>query len=329
MQEALYGPAGFYRRPEGPAGHFRTSVSATPVFAEAVVALLARVDAALGRPERLDFVDVGAGRGDLLMAVRNAVPASISRRLRLHGVELAARPTGLPGEIAWSTTAPTHVQGLALGNEWLDNVPFDVVETDNTGGTFLVHVEPETGAETPGRAVEGDDLAWLQRWWPPAAGERAEVGVLRDQEWAGLLRRFDRGLAVAIDYATDRDARLAGAYAHGTVTAYRSGRQVLPVPDGNCDITAAVALDACAEAGRAVAGAGENLRIRQRDAVHALLPRRQAPVAGASAADLLDDLRRAGEIAELCDPAGLGAFTWLLQSIGIAGPAELLGTKGA
>src|SRR5690606_26764082 len=49
-QDALYGPRGFYRRPgEGPAGHFRTSVHASPLFAGAVARLLCRVDEALGR----------------------------------------------------------------------------------------------------------------------------------------------------------------------------------------------------------------------------------------------------------------------------------------
>ncbi|MEU3502835.1 hypothetical protein ABZ726_19445, partial [Streptomyces hundungensis] len=35
-EEALYGDGGFYLRPEGPAGHFRTSVHASPLFAAAV-----------------------------------------------------------------------------------------------------------------------------------------------------------------------------------------------------------------------------------------------------------------------------------------------------
>ncbi|MDX2809253.1 hypothetical protein PV406_33675, partial [Streptomyces scabiei] len=65
-EEALYGPAGFYRRPEGPAGHFRTSVHASPLFAAAVARLLCRVDEALGHPGELAFVDLGAGRGELV-----------------------------------------------------------------------------------------------------------------------------------------------------------------------------------------------------------------------------------------------------------------------
>ena len=69
-EAALYGPGGFYRRPEGPAGHFRTSVHASPLFAQAVARLLCRVDEALRRPPALDFVDMGAGRGELRVAAK-------------------------------------------------------------------------------------------------------------------------------------------------------------------------------------------------------------------------------------------------------------------
>lgn len=66
MEAALYGPDGFYVRPggPGPAGHFRTSVHASPLYAGAVARLLQRVDAELGHPQGLDLVDVGAGRGN-------------------------------------------------------------------------------------------------------------------------------------------------------------------------------------------------------------------------------------------------------------------------
>ncbi|CAM5525142.1 hypothetical protein STANM309S_01788 [Streptomyces tanashiensis] len=53
---------GFYLRPEGPAGHFRTSVHASPLFAAAVARLLGEVAEELGTDE-VDLVDVGAGRG--------------------------------------------------------------------------------------------------------------------------------------------------------------------------------------------------------------------------------------------------------------------------
>src|SRR4051794_25899069 len=69
MERALYGPGGFYRRPgAGPAAHFRTSAH-SPIFAEAIGRLLLQVDGRLGTPERLDFVDMAAGRGELAAGI--------------------------------------------------------------------------------------------------------------------------------------------------------------------------------------------------------------------------------------------------------------------
>jgi len=69
MRAALYGPGGFYARGEPPARHFRTSVHVSPSYAAAIWELLRQVDAGLGHPERVDLVDVGAGRGELLEQV--------------------------------------------------------------------------------------------------------------------------------------------------------------------------------------------------------------------------------------------------------------------
>src|SRR5262245_2901980 len=66
MYAALYGPGGFYARGEPPARHFRTSVHVSPSYAAAIWELLRQVDAGLGHPGRIDLVDVGAGRGELL-----------------------------------------------------------------------------------------------------------------------------------------------------------------------------------------------------------------------------------------------------------------------
>ncbi|MGB8940477.1 MAG: hypothetical protein WCD21_09620, partial [Streptomyces sp.] len=87
MEAALYGPDGFYLRPEGPAGHFRTSVHVSPLFAGAVARLLCRVDEALDHPDELAFVDLGAGRGELTAGVLGALPADVAARARACAVE--------------------------------------------------------------------------------------------------------------------------------------------------------------------------------------------------------------------------------------------------
>lgn len=329
-EEALYGPSGFYRRPEGPAGHFRTSVHASPLFAGAVARLLCRVDEALGRPAELAFVDMGAGRGELVTGVLEALPAEVASRARGYAVERADRPTALDHRIEWCAQPPAGVAGLLFANEWLDNVPLDVAEVDVDGVPRLVLVR-EDGTESLGEPVSGADAEWLARWWPlPGHGPgrqqpeelrapedqhpeglRAEIGLPRDAAWASAVATLDRGLAVAVDYAHRADARPP----FGTLTGFREGRETEPVPDGSCDITAHVALDACALPGARL--------LTQRDALRALGVSGGRPPLSLASTDptaYVRALAGAGEAAELTAPGGLGDFGWLVQPVGIPNP---------
>ena len=269
-QDALYGSDGFFLR-ESPLAHFRTNV-AVPLFATAVRRLAQRLDVALGFPDPFDVVDVGAGGGELLAALTDVPP-----RWRLTGVDLCE---------PWTSEIP-EVTGLLLANEWLDAVPLDVVEDG-----CLVLVD-ETGTETRGAPHTS---GWAETWWP--AG-RAEIGASRDLAWAAAVARVQRGAAVAIDYGHTLASR------RPTLTGYRDGRQVPPVPDGSCDITAHVALDSCA------AATGADL-LSQREALlalgisAALPPHVDAPT-----------LERVSQARELLDPDGLGGFGWLVQSVGV------------
>ncbi|WP_067138550.1 SAM-dependent methyltransferase [Microtetraspora malaysiensis] len=310
-RRALYGDGGFYLR-ERPGRHFRTSVHASPAFAEAVLRLLGEVDEALGRPPALDLVDVGAGDGALAASVLALAPPELAGRLRVTAVDLSPRPDGLDGRVAWAPAVPDGVTGLIFANEWLDNVPVDVAEL-TPDGPHLVLVDPRTGEERLGPAPDERDRAWLARWWPlRAAGDRAEIGRPRDEAWASLFVRLARGTAVAADYAHPVDDRPPA----GTLAGYRDGGAVRPVPDGSCDITAHVALDACAAAGER-AGARATTLTTQRAALRRLGVTGARPPLALAHTDPLDylrALRRASEEAELIDPAGLGRFGWLSQS---------------
>ncbi|MFF3451355.1 SAM-dependent methyltransferase [Streptomyces sp. NPDC002667] len=387
-EEALYGPSGFYRRPEGPAGHFRTSVHASPLFAGAVARLLCRLDAALGRPDPLAFVDMAAGRGELVTGVLAALPADVAARTRAYAVERADRPAGLDPRISWLGEPPRGVTGLLFANEWLDNVPVDVAEADPDGVPRLVLVRGD-GAERLGEPVTGEDARWLRTWWwtsagpcpvpgtgrapapgagrahvwdagrpretgpdparvhepprprdtrpdpasaqeaprppgadasggeppAPAQGARAEIGLPRDLAWASAVSALDRGLAVAVDYAH----LAAGRPPFGTLTGFREGRETAPVPDGSCDITAHVALDACALPGGRV--------VTQRAALRALGVSGARPplsLASTDPAAYVRALAGAGQAAELTAPGGLGDFGWLLQPVGLPALADLL-----
>ena len=102
------------------------------------------------------------------------------------------------------------------------------------------------GSARPGRSPAAD-LAWLEQWWPDGDAPRSAGPATRPGPTPS--RGFDDGLALAIDYGHLRGGRPP----LGTLAAFRDGREVLPVPDGSCDLTAHVAADAVA-AGSAVAG---------------------------------------------------------------------------
>ena len=328
MQSALYGTDGFFVRPaEGPADHFRTSVHASPVFADAVLRLLRRVDDALGRPPRLDVVDVGAGRGELLAALAAMVhrdcpgwAATGTRssegrgrprsRIRFTAVEVAPRPPGLDPRIAWRRSAPDGITGLLIATEWLDNVPVDVALISD-GQVRRVLVDPATGEETIGGPVDAADRFWLARWADPGRTARIEIGWPRDRAWAEAVARVRRGTALAVDYGHLRGHRPP----QGTLTGFRGGRQVEPVPDGSCDVTAHVAMDAVASA----AGAPYRL-LTQREALQALGVDGARPpldLARTDPAGYLRALAAASSAAELLEPSGLGGHWWLLHTIGI------------
>jgi SAM-dependent MidA family methyltransferase len=328
MQQALYGPAGFYARGERPAAHFRTSVHASPRYAGALLALLRDVDALLGQPARLDLVDVGAGRGELLAQLLAAAgrDRALAGRVRWHAVEVAPRPSGLDPRIRWCRAVPPEITGLVIASEWLDNVPLDVAELGPDGPRLLL-VEAATGDERPGPRPGRRDLAWLGRWWPlRSCGDRAELGLPRDRAWAAVIGQLARGVAIAADYGHQRAQRPPD----GTLAGYRDGRPVRPIPDGSRDITAHVALDACAAAGEA-AGAGPTLLTTQREVLGALGLRGARPplsLAGRDPYQYLTALQRAAGDAELTDPGGLGGFGWLVQAAGVPLPAVLAGLAG-
>ena len=351
MDRALYRPGGFFAAGgTGPAGHFRTSVHASPLFAGALLRLIEQVDAALGHPDRFDVVDVGAGRGELLSTLLALLPGPpdptrtgppdpgrthtpdsgrqvrpLRSRARLSAVEIAPRPVELDGHIGWRRNVPASITGMLIATEWLDNVPLDLAEVDENGRARLVLVNPATGDETLGGVVDAADAFWLARWWPldhlggptdgrdARPGARAEIGWPRDVAWADAVAGVRRGAALAVDYGHLRTGRPG----FGTLTGFRGGRQVTPVPDGSCDVTAHVAMDAAARA----VGSAYTL-ITQREALKALGVDGARPpleLARTDPAGYLRALSAAGAGAELIDPAGLGGHWWLLHTVGIDG----------
>jgi SAM-dependent MidA family methyltransferase len=118
-----------------------------------------------------------------------------------------------------------------------------------------------------------------------------------------------------VDYGVDPRRDVAG-----TLTGYRGGRQVAPVPDGSCDLTAHVLMQSCAAAVDLPDPQVLTQLMTQRDALRALGVEGSRPAYDGNPRSYLAALQATGEAAELIDPGGLGAFTWLMHAKGVPLP---------
>jgi hypothetical protein len=272
---------------------------------------LARALLTLMDREGLDtFVDLGCGRGELLEQVHRVSP-----QMRCLGVDIVARPElsrpigwlqspggeRLPDELAELTGT------LVFANEWLDVVPCPIAELDGGGELREVLVDPSTGDEQLGDPVSGGPRQWCRQFWPVdrlEPGDRVEIGQSRDAAWDDLVSRVRSGLAIAVDYGHTMESRPAP----GTLTGFRSGRQVLPVPDGSCDLTAHVAMDSLTH----------DELTDQRTALRRLGVSGQNPpidLARSSPAAYLQGLGTASAAAALTARGGLGDFLWAFTHV--------------
>ncbi|MFC7489974.1 MULTISPECIES: SAM-dependent methyltransferase [unclassified Knoellia] len=297
--DALYAPGGFYRRAEGPAGHFTTSTHG------ALGAVLAEVVANLADQAGVcRVVDLACGRGELLTHLHDHRPD-----LELLGVDIVERPHDLPTAVDWlcspgGAELPGELRGLdalVLAHEWLDVVPCTIAEVDDDGVLREVLVD-EAGTESLGGEPSEADRAWADAWWPTTqTGERVEIGLSRDLAWRDLVSRSRTGLTIAVDYGHVKGTRPL----EGTLTAYREGTLTDAVPDGQRDLTAHVAMDSL----------GADEVVTQRDVLHRLGLTAATPDHARASTDPLgyvQALGRASTIAALADPHGLGGFHWAM-----------------
>jgi SAM-dependent MidA family methyltransferase len=304
-QEALYGEIGFYRSADGPAAHFTTAthVSLGVAMARALLRLAAR-------ERRTQIVDVGCGRGELLSHLQSLDPS-----IPLTGVDVVSRPPDLDASISWVESPGGALlpdgwgpldNALAFAHEWLDVLPCEVAQVDDAGVLRRRLVDPETGEEAWGAPLDGADAAWAEEHWPAdRPGDRVEVGRVRDQAWAALVARLASGTAVAVDYGHRRGGRPA----HGTLTAYREGAIVAPVPDGTRDLTAHVAMDSL----------DHDELVDQRTMLRSLGLTGQRPpreLATTDPAEYLRALTEASAAAALTAPGSFGDFLWAIKRVG-------------
>ena len=271
MELCLNHPAqGYYRRgqPIGAGGDFITAPEVSQMFGELIGLWCAAVWQSMGRPQRVNLVELGPGRGTLLAdALRAAetVPAfreaielqlvetSESLRAEQAAALANARPT-------WHAHLETVPPGpvLVIANEFFDALPVRQFERiDETWRERVVMLAPST--QTLRFAAVDAACAEAAGLGRAPAGAIAERSPAREALAAALGARIgaDGGAALIIDYGHDRPGT------GDTLQALKRHRRhgVLDDP-GSADLTAHVDFSALAAAAQR-AGAGVFGRYRR------------------------------------------------------------------
>ena len=311
MDEALYGPAGFYTSGRGSAGRggdFLTSVEVGPLFGAVVARFLDAEWERIGRPDPYTVVDAGAGPGTLARSVLAARPACAGS-MRYVAVELSEAQRGRhPPEIeSVERLDRSGIDGVVFASELLDNLPFRLAVFD--GGWREAHVERRAGRwiETLSAAIEP-----LPDVLPAEAphGARAPLHDAASRWVDDALGRLRSGTVVAIDYFAASTAELARRPWREWLRTYRGhgrGGHYLTDP-GHQDITTEVALDQLLPPD-SIRPQAEWLRIHSIDQLVAEGRRHWEQHAAQPDLAAIRMRSRIGEAEALLDEAGLGGFT--------------------
>jgi SAM-dependent MidA family methyltransferase len=244
----------------GKFGDFYTSSDISAVFGRLLARQFDEIWRMLGKPARIELVELGPGRGffaaDVLSWSRRTFPqfaAALHITLMESSPSLRAQLADrFAGETCVSIVeqlpSATFKDAIVFANEFFDALPVEVV----IGGHELrVDVKDGRFAETTAPA-RLEVLEFLDRYSVhPEADERVEVALgLRD--WMNRIDNlFRRGFLVAIDYGYTRDEQLAGRHRDTLKAIRRHTISASPYEaPGEQDITADVNFTAMSEMAR-------------------------------------------------------------------------------
>ncbi|MEM6489904.1 MAG: SAM-dependent methyltransferase [Pseudomonadota bacterium] len=239
MTEALGDPVyGYYttRDPLGVAGDFTTAPEISQMFGEIVGLWLA--DRAEAAGPTTQVVELGPGRGTLMVDARRAAPSLADRTLWLIETSTTlrvAQDRRLPGA-RWLDRlhAVPEAPMVLVGNEYLDVLPVRQYLADGQAWR-----EVQIGIGAGGRLTFGlsGPLAVLaQRLGPPVPGAWAEISAVAEADIAEIARRIAAfgGAAILFDYGFVAADRPSGP----TLQAVQNHRPVAPLScPGEADLT--------------------------------------------------------------------------------------------
>ncbi len=359
MDLALYHEQGYYNQRAqsmGQGGDFFTSVHLSPAFGAMLAVQFVQCWDRLGRPERFDLVEMGAGQGllaqDVLQHLQEYFPecfACVVYKIIEKAPSLVAQQQKTLGSMAqrvtwcaWTDIPSGSITGCFFSNELVDAFPVHQVQKvgDELRGVYLQQLQDGgvdgSWAETlepidsPIAAAINDyfTLVGIDLLTPDYAdGYRTEINLNALDWMATLADRLHSGYVLTIDYGYSARRYYSPYRSSGTLQCYHQ-HQVSSNPyayPGEQDITAHVDFTALQRQGELCAL--QTLGITQQASFLMALGlgdriAQVTQIAGLSGQQVLDRLKTRDALHRLIDPTGLGGFGVLVQGKGLP-PAAL------
>jgi SAM-dependent MidA family methyltransferase len=234
---------GFYAKGRHPAGvgkgtHFATSPTLHPFFAHSIARELAAAWKAAGSPPAWEVVEFGAGTGAL---ARDAMGELKRLKVPARWTAIDVRPGPAISGGRWLAEPPAQYDAV-VANEFLDALPFDVIEFHD-GRWFELGVGLQGKEFTWVRLAATDEVPQAET--PGLDGDR-RVRMPANVPWLATLAKADVRCGVIVDYGDLGPAHEVRAF-HG------HGRADPLADPGTVDLTADVDFE---ELGQAAAGLG-------------------------------------------------------------------------
>ena len=203
MKFALYDETeGFYSH--GGAGRkkdFITSPEVGPLFGKIISRAIDKCWIEFGKPSHFTFLECGAGPGTLAKSI---LRSQMQCKGALKYIAVESTPQQIqthPAAVQTLSTMPNEIEvGIIFANELLDNLPFDIFESQNDGSWLEVRitVDDENISEI---LIPNNEKA------PPYKLEtpNVRVPVQREaQKWLkDALEILHNGKIIVIDYAVE------------------------------------------------------------------------------------------------------------------------------
>jgi len=289
MELCLYDPEfGYYSRNAekfGKAGDFYTSSDVHAVFGRLLARQFEEMWRALGKPEQIDVLELGPGRGLFAQDVLDWSEKKFPEFFRAVRYTLAERSASLRERLAANlrhriSSGKVVVQSQ-FGDSGFNNQSEDMPQPPAGGDArrstarfvaeaplivfaneFFDALPVEVLSEQGALRINLGDGNFVEEWAPASAAElefldrygvhpetglRTEATLVAQKQMARLSAAIEQGFLVTIDYGYTREEQLAGRHL-GTVMTYRQ-HSASPNPyeaPGDQDITAHVNFTALA-----------------------------------------------------------------------------------